>query len=204
MTKQSSFDPWQRQRIFPLASVSRPALGPTQPPVQWVPGVLSPEVKHGQDVTLTTHPHLVPRSWMSRSYTFSPPPPPCLHRGVVGLLYRYIHRWAARHDCNGSSWQFLSAASIPPCVTYETTMPCDKIFFYWNELYVESFHYKSNKIRPVDACGLHRYCVWDSDFKSTEYLPECIKTQNIWPNDMKTIPLDKTIHRIGLSNRHGH
>jgi hypothetical protein len=31
--------------IFPLASVSRPALGSTQPPVQWVPGVLSPGVK---------------------------------------------------------------------------------------------------------------------------------------------------------------
>jgi hypothetical protein len=27
---------------FSLASVPRPALGPTQPPTQWVPGVLSP------------------------------------------------------------------------------------------------------------------------------------------------------------------
>jgi hypothetical protein len=50
------------QRIFPLASVSRPALGPTQPPVQWVPGVLSPGVKRGRGVTLTTHPYLVRRS----------------------------------------------------------------------------------------------------------------------------------------------
>jgi hypothetical protein len=33
------------QRIFPLTSVTRPALGPTQPPIQWVPGVLSPWVK---------------------------------------------------------------------------------------------------------------------------------------------------------------
>jgi hypothetical protein len=53
--------------------MSRPALGPTQPPVQWVPGVLSPGLKRGRGVTLTTHPHLVPRSSMSRSYTSSPP-----------------------------------------------------------------------------------------------------------------------------------
>jgi hypothetical protein len=58
---------------FSLSSVSRPALGPTQPPVQWIPGVLSPGVKRGRVVTQTTHPHLVSRSGMSRSYTSSPP-----------------------------------------------------------------------------------------------------------------------------------
>jgi hypothetical protein len=42
---RSGFDPQQGQRIFPLSSASRPVLGPTQPPVQWVPGVLSPGAK---------------------------------------------------------------------------------------------------------------------------------------------------------------
>jgi hypothetical protein len=53
--------------------VSRPTLGPTQPPVQRVPGILSPGLRRGRGVTLTTHPHLVPRSRMSMSYTSSPP-----------------------------------------------------------------------------------------------------------------------------------
>jgi hypothetical protein len=55
----------------PLASVSTPALGPTQPPVQWVPEALSrgkaqPERNAGNLL------HLVPRSRRSRSYTFFP------------------------------------------------------------------------------------------------------------------------------------
>jgi hypothetical protein len=61
-TGRSGFDPRQTQRIFPLTSVSVPALAPTQPPVQWVPGVLSPGVKRGRGVMLTTHPHIGPRS----------------------------------------------------------------------------------------------------------------------------------------------
>jgi hypothetical protein len=54
--------PGRDKRIFPLTSVSKPALRSTQPPVQWVPGVLSPGVNRGRGVTLTTHPPLVPRS----------------------------------------------------------------------------------------------------------------------------------------------
>jgi hypothetical protein len=46
-------------RDFP--HLSRPALRPTQPPVQWVPG-LSRGVRCGRGVTLTPHPFLVPRS----------------------------------------------------------------------------------------------------------------------------------------------
>jgi hypothetical protein len=36
---------------------------------------LSPGLKRGRGVTLTTHPHLVPKS-TSRSYTSAPPAPP--------------------------------------------------------------------------------------------------------------------------------
>jgi hypothetical protein len=76
MRGRSKFDPQQRRKDFPIACVSRSDVGPTQP------------LYNGYRVsfprTLTTHPHLVPRSRMSRSYTYSPPqsPPWC----VVGQL----------------------------------------------------------------------------------------------------------------------
>jgi hypothetical protein len=83
--------------LFLLAPASRSALGPTQPPIQWVPGVLSPGVKRGRGETLTTHPHLAPRLRMSRSYTSSAPHvPPWL---VAGQLYFFfLHAvWVCRN-----------------------------------------------------------------------------------------------------------
>jgi hypothetical protein len=45
------FDPRKRERIFPLTSVSRPALGPTHPPVQWGTGGTFPggKARPGRD-----------------------------------------------------------------------------------------------------------------------------------------------------------
>jgi hypothetical protein len=88
----TGFDLRQRQKIFLLVSASRPALGPTQPPVQWVPGVLSRGVKHGRGVMLTTHPHLVPRLSMSRSYTSSPPCASMECSGTVFFFFFYLYR----------------------------------------------------------------------------------------------------------------
>jgi hypothetical protein len=55
-----------------LVSVSRPALGPTQPPGQWDTGSPSPGAKARPERKADHSRHLVPRSRMSRSYT-SPP-----------------------------------------------------------------------------------------------------------------------------------
>jgi hypothetical protein len=78
-----------RDTVFPLTSASGPALGPTQPPVQWVPGPISPGVKRGRGVMQTTHPLLVPRLRKSRSYTSCHPNAPLW--SVTGPLYPFFY-----------------------------------------------------------------------------------------------------------------
>jgi hypothetical protein len=39
------FESWEGLGIFLLTTASKPVLGPTQPPIQWVSGSLSLEVK---------------------------------------------------------------------------------------------------------------------------------------------------------------
>jgi hypothetical protein len=50
-----------RAKNFLFTTSSRPVLNPTQPPIQWIPGALSPGVKR-RGVKLTTHLQLVLRS----------------------------------------------------------------------------------------------------------------------------------------------
>jgi hypothetical protein len=64
----SEFESRQGLGIFIFTTASRTALGPTQPPTQWVPGSLSLGVKW-PGLKLTTHLHLVPRSKNEWSYT---------------------------------------------------------------------------------------------------------------------------------------
>jgi hypothetical protein len=68
--KRSGFDSRQRHKIFLFSTMSRLALGPTQPPIQWAPRDIS-EGLRGSGVKVAIHLHLVPRSRMVQLYPHS-------------------------------------------------------------------------------------------------------------------------------------
>jgi hypothetical protein len=49
-----------REDIYLFTTAFKPALGPTQPPVQWVKVAFSPRYS-GWNLKLITHLHIVPR-----------------------------------------------------------------------------------------------------------------------------------------------
>jgi hypothetical protein len=63
------FDPQQRRKDYSSRLCVQTGTGAHPAACTMDAGVLSPGVKRGRGVTLTTHAHLVPRSRMSRSYT---------------------------------------------------------------------------------------------------------------------------------------
>jgi hypothetical protein len=92
MTGWPGLDPRQRQRKFPLVSMSIPALRLTQPPFQWVQGTF-PGEKLGRSVTLTTH----PMSYRGKEWVRAIPPLAlgirCLHRHMLTVCVRGRLSW---------------------------------------------------------------------------------------------------------------
>jgi hypothetical protein len=85
------FNPCQWQRCFLLTSVSRQALVPGQPPIQWIL-----RVKCGQGMMLTTQPHLALRSkWVGALPPFPRAPP----QHVQGTVLLYTLRVISVHCC---------------------------------------------------------------------------------------------------------
>jgi hypothetical protein len=78
------FDSRQKQKDFSSSLCVQTFSGAHPASCTMDTGVLSPGVKRGRDVSLTSHPHLMPTSKMNRSYT---PPPQETPWCAVGLLY---------------------------------------------------------------------------------------------------------------------
>jgi hypothetical protein len=71
-----------------FSHTSRPALGPTHPPVQWVPGL---SLRYsGRGVVLTTHPPSSAEVKKEESYTSAPPLDLQVCYGVPYLSYRQM------------------------------------------------------------------------------------------------------------------
>jgi hypothetical protein len=114
-TGRQGFDRRQRQGLCPLASVSRLALKPTQPHIQWVPGIGTGCSFRGGGLAWPRHdseplPHLVPRSAMSRSYNSSPPWR--MHGGILDtffILYYVLYNFCMNGilKCIAGCWHDL-------------------------------------------------------------------------------------------------
>jgi hypothetical protein len=117
LSEQSGFDSRRGLWIFLFATASRPALGPTQPPIQWVSGILSPGVKRPRRETDHSPPSSaeVKNTWI---FTSTPPyafTAWCLvnhtdkftftfiARGFVSAIYNPV-QWGTKWNMRPSVW----------------------------------------------------------------------------------------------------
>jgi hypothetical protein len=82
---QAGFDSWQGQETFLFSKMSRLALEPTQPPIQWVPGTLFLKVKQQSCET----DHLLPSSAKVNNGGAKPTFPPCLYDILLNYIIKY-------------------------------------------------------------------------------------------------------------------
>ena len=73
---RSGFPFWQVQEIYLYSEKSRQALGSTQPPVQWVPGVFSTGVKRPISAVKCSSPSIAK---VKNEWCCTTSPPVCLH-----------------------------------------------------------------------------------------------------------------------------
>jgi hypothetical protein len=73
--------------IFLFTTASRPALGPTQPPTQWVPGALSLGVKRSGREDEHSPPSC---AGDKNPWSYTSTPPMYLHGVVFSYLYLYL------------------------------------------------------------------------------------------------------------------
>jgi hypothetical protein len=85
------------ERTFPLASVSKSSSEAHPASYPMSNRGPFPDVKSGRSVTLITHPHLMPRSRMSRSYIYFLPWRLHGDSGTALLLLYYTHTHTHTH-----------------------------------------------------------------------------------------------------------
>jgi hypothetical protein len=120
-----------------------------------VPGVLSPGLKRGRGVTLITHPHLVPRSRMNRSYTSSPPSA-FVACSRTALDFLFLEDSVCRKCC--SRGQTSPSSVFLMSATQECLHP--SIYVLWRGMKGKCM--RRNKLHPGDW---YRHRTWTTVFR---------------------------------------